>query len=168
MFDINTFPLSIQHPNPHNPGHQRQATQPVTSTTKHSKAQAKSAPLFCHLFSAPRSIYSSSSRFIALDRALSASASPPARLGPPCGVDAPLRSGVPLPLFAYPESLGVVAPGEGFAPRTGLFAGGAGGVGFALAAPLVLAAAGAGGGGGREDAAGGGGGGGGAVLTSSR
>ena len=52
---------------------------------------------------------------------------------------------------------------------TGRFAGGAGGVGFALAAPFAprvdLTAAGAGGGGGREAA---GGGGGGACLTSSR
>jgi hypothetical protein len=50
----------------------------------------------------------------------------------------------------------------------GRFAGGAGGVGFALAAPLApgvgLAAAGAGGGGGRAAT----GGGGGACLTSSR
>jgi hypothetical protein len=56
----------------------------------------------------------------------------------------------------------------GFRP-TGRFAGGAGGVGFALAAPFTagvcLAAAGAGGGGGREAA---GGGGGGACFTSSR
>lgn len=113
-------------------------------------------------------LYSSSSRFIARLLALNASANPPARLGFPCGVLAPLRSGVPVPPLAYPESLGVVAPGEGFAPRTGRLAGGAGGVGFALpATPLVFAAAGAGGGGGREAAAGGGGGGG-AALTSSR
>jgi hypothetical protein len=116
----------------------------------------------------PLSIYQSSfcPPFIAFCLAFSASARPPAR--PPeagpfwlDGVAEPL-----LPL-AYPLSLGGVSS-PGLRP-TGRFAGGAGGVGFALAAPFApgvdLTAAGAGGGGGREAA---GGGGGGACLTSSR
>jgi hypothetical protein len=69
----------------------------------------------------------------------------------------------------YPLSRGVLPP-AGFLPA-GLFAGGAGGVGFAFVAgapfatPLAFAAAGAGGGGGLLAAAGGGGG---ACRTSSR
>lgn len=103
---------------------------------------------------------------IALCLALKASAKPPAKLppgappAPPCGVTLPLPFGVPP--FEYPLSLGGGA--SRFFPLAGLFAGGAGGVGFALT-PLV--AAGAGGGGGREAATGGGGGGG-AARTSSR
>jgi hypothetical protein len=103
---------------------------------------------------------------IAFCRALRASASPPAR---PPEAGAFWLEGVAVPLLplAYPLSLGGVSR-PGLRPA-GRFAGGAGGVGFALAAPLApgvgLAAAGAGGGGGRAAA---GGGGGGACLTSSR
>ena len=106
---------------------------------------------------------------MAFCRALSASASPPAILGPPLwpdGVAAPLPVGVPP--FEYPLSRGV-SGAAGFVRFAGLLAGGAGGVGlaFTAGAPFAFAAAGAGGGGGRVAAAGAGGGGGGA-RTSSR
>ena len=119
------------------------------------------APL-CNL-----SIYQSSfcPPLIAFCLAFSASARPPAN---PPGAGAFWLDGVAEPLFPFAYALsrgGVSGPGLRAA---GLFAGGAGGVGFALAAPLALAealaAAGAGGGGGRAAA---GGGGGGACLTSS-
>lgn len=93
---------------------------------------------------------------IAFCLAFSASASPPAR--PPEAGPFWLDSvAVPLLPLAYPLSLGGVSR-PGLRPA-GRFAGGAGGVG------LAVAAAGAGGGGGRAAA---GGGGGGACLTSSR
>lgn len=89
-------------------------------------------------------------------------------LGPPLwpdGVAAPLPVGVPP--FEYPLSLGVFGA-AGLVRFAGLFAGGAGGVGFAFTAgvPFALPAAGAGGGGAR--AAAGAGGGGGGARTSSR
>lgn len=111
----------------------------------------------------------SSSLFIAFCLAFNRSAKLPARLGgppPPLGVAAPLPLGVPP--FEYPLSLGASGAGGALFLPTGLFAGGAGGVGlaFTAGAPFVFAAAGVGGGGGRVVVAGGGGGG--TERTSSR
>lgn len=93
---------------------------------------------------------SSLSLDIALCLALKASAKPPARLG--VGVLRPLSPPLPLAPILIPESLGAEG-GAGFLPAaTGRFAGGAGGLGLALAraaAPLTpLGFAGAAGGGG--------------------
>jgi hypothetical protein len=91
---------------------------------------------------------------MALCRCRNASANPPARL---LGVLLPLPS-LPSLVRLMPESLNA-AEAAGFLPAAGRLAGGVGGVGFALATPLipfvagsgartVLAAAGADGGGG--------------------
>ena len=93
---------------------------------------------------------SSSSRpfCIALCLALRASANPPAMLG--VGVLRPLSVPLPVPLDAtpmlFPESRGA-GGGAGLRPAAGLFAGGAGGVGFPRAIdPFVFATGGGGGG----------------------
>jgi hypothetical protein len=67
---------------------------------------------------------------MALCRALKASARPPAKEG--VGVLRPLFSPLPLLCILIPESLGA-GGGAGLRPAAaGLFAGGAGGVGFPL------------------------------------
>lgn len=95
---------------------------------------------------------SSSSCLIAFDRALSASANPPAN--PAVGVDVPLS--VPLPL---PPGAG----GAGLRPA-GRLAGGGGGIFLPATAPLALGGA----GGIARACTGGGGGGAGLATTSSR
>lgn len=95
---------------------------------------------------------------MALCRAFKASAKPPAKL---LGVLRPLSVSLPFALTLIPESRGA-GGGAGFRPpATGLFAGGAGGVGLFFTTgpwPLDFTVAGGGGGGVGRIATGGGGG----------